>query len=589
MRKSYWLSLATLSLLSALTVASTYKVAQPSAVPAPAVSNILPADLPLVVMVNTKPEAWRALSRFQLFQAAFAAMPQFLPFRELFDYTEDIKPWLDDQVALVMMPKAGSGEVTLNSSFLILAAVKDENRLQAFLDKLKPSKQQEITKRQYKGITILELKLKPQSRQSQITPSSIPNLSKLQRSQKERSLAIAFLPGYIVTANAAKPIEQLIDTPKGSNALAQNPQFQRTIQHFQLDQALFTLYENPAKFLPLIESLAKDPNLPFPLLLSSFVHSEQLKTYSALDASLFVQTEGLRLQTNAYRQTPRTDIGTDILSPEATQILTWIPAATYSLTTGRNLNQQWQTTAAAFSADPQLKDWLAQFRNFMRTSTGLDIDRDIMSWMDGEYVFFLYPTKGGISKLAGPNFNLGIGFLVQTSHRAAAEATLNKLYQSVKSSSKGAITVASRSIKGEPVTSWEPQGGNSSQSLFAYSWVNSNTLLVTTGFGAMADLVPQPYISLPKSYTFTTATSSLPRPNKGYFYMNMGSFLSWFYGLLLPQSNDASFQAFKEIPGTIRSISATSYTTTERDQFDGLVVLAPARANSRYAGTSIPR
>lgn len=570
-------SLAALSLLSISTVAATDELTQPSRVPVPAVSNMLPADVPLVVMVNTKPEAWN-LSRFQLFQSA-SAIPQLLPFVQQLDYTEDIKSWLGDQVALALMPKIGSQKTTLDSSLLMLAPVKDKKRLQAFLDKFQFGEQQRVIKRQYKGITILKLQLKPQSWQSQIAPPVlIPNLSKPQGLQKERSLEIAFLPGYIVTAQTAKPIEQLIDTFKGSDTLAQNPQFQRTFQHFQSHQSLVTLYENPAKFLPLVESLAKDPSLPFPLLLSSSVYSEQLKAYSSLDASLLVQTEGLRWQINAYRQTPKTDIATNVLSPKVSQILAWIPAATYSLTAGGDLNQRWQTTVATFSAEPQLKDLLTQFRNFIRTSTGLDIERDITAWMDGEYVFFLYPTKGGISKLVSPNFNLGIGFLVQTSDRAAAEATLRKLEQSVNSS-KGSIAVASRSIKGEPVTSWEPQGEDSSQSLFAYSWVNSNTLLMTTGLGAMADLVPQPYVSLSKSYTFNNATRSLPQPNNGYSYMNMGSFLSWFYGFLLPQYNDPSWQALKEIPGAIRSISATSSTTSEREQYDGLVVLAPAKAS----------
>ena len=569
MRKFCLPSAAALSILLAAPVTSNDKLTHPSVVPAPAVSNILPADVPLIVMVNTQPEAWN-LSRFQLFQAA-SAIPQFLPFVQQLHYTEDIGSWLGDQVALVMMP-VGSEAVTLDSSFLVLAPVKNESRLQAFLDKFKFSEQQGIIKRQHKGTTILKLQL-PQSWQ-------LPNVSsKPQGLPKKRSLEMAFLPGYIVAALTAKPIEQLIDTYKESDRLAQNPQFQKTVQHFRSHQTLFTLYENPAKFLPLVKSLAKDSSLPFPLLLSSSVYSEQLQAYSTLDASLLGQTEGLRWQINAYRRTPKTDIANNILRPEASQVLAWLPAATYSLTAGSNLEQQWQTMAAAFSADPQLKDLLTQFRNFFHTSTGLDIERDVTAWMDGEYVFFLYPTKGGLSKLIGSNFNLGIGFLVQTSDRAAAEATLRKLEQSIKSRSDGAITVASRSIKGEPVTSWESQVGNSSQSLFAHSWVNSNTLLITTGLGAMADLVPQPYISLAKSYTFKTATRSLPQPNIGYSYINMGSFLSWFYGFLLPQYDDPSLQAFKEIPGTIRSISATSSITTEREQYDGLVVLAPAKAS----------
>ncbi|ALF55151.1 hypothetical protein ACX27_23720 [Nostoc piscinale CENA21] len=58
----------TVSLLSVLAVASP--VAEKSEAEAsttlnvPAIANILPADTPLVGLVNTKVDAWAALSRF---------------------------------------------------------------------------------------------------------------------------------------------------------------------------------------------------------------------------------------------------------------------------------------------------------------------------------------------------------------------------------------------------------------------------------------------------------------------------------------------------------------------------------------------
>ncbi len=553
-------------------------------------------------------------------------MKQFLPSGKQFDYAKDVESWLGDQMALVMMPKAGSGQVTLDSNFLMIVPVKDENRLQAFVGKLNLGLQQRPIEQQYKGITILEwkapeqklpaqstpsspqqpkqpsqvepssqqqrkflpnyvnqsaeLKLKPHSSQSAIVPPSfpMPNWPKPNGLQKERGLAIALLPGYIVTANTAKPIKQLIDRPKRSHTLAQNPQFQRTIQHPQFVKALFTIYENPAKFLPLLKEISKDPSLPFPPLAADSISPEQLKEYSSVNGFLLVQPEGLRFQINAYRQTPRSD-EVSVFTTEGEKILTRMPAATYFATTGRNLNQQWQRLVSAFSAQPELRDSLATFRNFVRASTGLDVDRDIMSWIDGEYAFFLFPTKGGLFSLASPNFNLGIGLVVQTSNRRAADTTLKKLAQFVKSFSGGAVAINTRSIKGKPVTSWDLPG-NSSESLLAYSWVDSNTMIVTTGFGAIADLVPQPYVILPKTYNFTTATSSLPRPNQGYSYINMGSFLSWVYSFVPPTSNDQNFRTFKQILGTIRSFSATSSITAEREQLDGMVVLAPTRGGT---------
>ena len=179
--------------------------------------------------------------------------------------------------------------------------------------------------------------------------------------------------------------------------------------------------------------------------------------------------------------------------------------------------------------------------------------------MDGEFAFFMYPTKGGFFQAMNPSLDMGIGLAVETSNRAAAENTLNKLGDLIASVSKGEVKVAQKSIKNQAVTSWDV-GGDSAKSLLAYSWVDDNTLIVTTGYGAIADLVPQPYVALSSAYNFNTATITLPSPNNGYFYMNMGSLLSWVYGFVPQQySNNPYFNIFKQAIGSVYSISAHNF------------------------------
>ncbi len=586
--------------------APTYQVAQSS--PNSSVADILPADTPLVGLVNTKVADWNALSRFQLFKVVYAGVKSFLPPDINFNYARDVDSWLGDEVALVLLPRVGTAPVTQDSNFLTLAPVKDETRLQQLLAQIKPNnKRQTVTQQQYKGVTILEFKTQPASTPPPSVPSRPPKSSsfaplqfsfleqlnllprwvlaaaplppnppKPTSKQPAQEFAIALLPGLVVAASSPKPIQQLLDLPKGSETLLQNPAFQRTIQRPQVSPKLFTLYEDPNKFLPLLNSLVPS-QIPFPLP-NSF-SAQQVKDYSSLDGFVLVQPEGLRFQVNAYRQIPRT---VPLISPtEANQILERIPASSYSVSSSHNLKMQWQTAIATISAEPKLKPGLTELRNFVRTTTGLDLDREIVAWMDGNYALFAYPTKGGIAKLLDPKFNLGVGFLVQTSDRAAAEAALKKLDRFINSSSKGEVTAINRSVKGIPVTSWEIKG-RANDGVLAYGWVDNDTLLITTGLGAIADLVPSSYQSLPKAYTFTTATNSLPSPNEGYFYINTGSLLSWAYGFVPPsQSNDPYLHVFKQIAGTINSFSATSSATAEREQFDSLVVLAPARAPNK--------
>lgn len=241
--------------------------------------------------------------------------------------------------------------------------------------------------------------------------------------------------------------------------------------------------------------------------------------------------------------------------------------------TGRSLQQYWQAIATTFSYHPELEKGLAQFKNSFRSFTGLDIDRDVFAWMDGEYAFFFYPTKQGLLNLFYDKMNLSMGFLVQTSDRTTAEKSLQRLGTRMQSFSPGGMETSSHTISGIPITSWEAQ----QQSFFAYSWVDNKTLLITPGLGAIKELLPQPRRLLTQDYNFTTATRSLPQPNSGYFYLNFGSSLSWAYNLIPADFNFPGFSTFKQAIGSIYSISATISTIGNREQLDSLIILAPAR------------
>lgn len=583
------LSLVTPLILSTLTVPSNNntRAQQP---PAP-IARILPADTPLVGLINTSSADWQSLQQFQLFKQAFNAAEKYLPAEMEFNYERDIKSWLGDRVALAFLPTNGTKLATVESRFLILAPVTDEKQLQVVINKLKSDKRRKVVEREYKGVTILEWKppqsttppkkppvtssnlplkavdSKPKLPEALPNPPKIPTPPKPSNIKRQQGLAIAFLPGYIATANTAKPLEQLIDTPRGSKTLAQNPHFQQTSQHPQFNRALFTLYEDPNTFLPLALAIAKDPSLPFPIPADA-IDLKQVRQYSAIDALVWQQPEGLRLQINAYRRTPQLNL-TNMLAPNTGQLIERIPAPAYSTLSGRNVYQQWQMLVSALSSSPQFKDGLGKFSNYVRSITGLDVDKDILRWMDGEYAFFAYPTKQG---LLSSQLKIGMGLYVQTSDRPSAETTLNKLSKSIASISGGALAITERKIDNQAIASWE----FGEQSVFAYSWVDDKTLLISTSLGAMTELLPQPKRQLAKDYNFATATNSLPRPNQGYFYINMGSSLSWIYSFV-PTTTDPSIATFKKAIGSVYSFSSTSHTTNKREQYDGLFVLAPAK------------
>ncbi|AFZ01126.1 DUF3352 domain-containing protein [Calothrix sp. PCC 6303] len=545
------------------------------------IAKMLPENTPLIGIVSTKISAWSDLNRFQLFKMAEDAIKTFIPAGTNLDYVKDVQSWLGEQAVVAFMPKVGSTPVTLEETSVIIVPIKNMAKVQPFID-LITSNKENTTEREYKGVKITEIKIEVPQLEKPPTKKepAAKAIKKPLPAKKSRILAIASVPGYVLTGNSSKPIERVIDMREGGiPTLAASPRFQPTLQNPQVNTTLFGIYENIPEFIPLIKDIYDDlltqipktegiPLPPNPFDDKSF-NFEALKEYSSVNGFVTQQPEGLRLQINSYRQQPKSDNGIETTNKTET-ILSRLPGTTYYSFSGRNLNFVWQTISTAFSTRPELKKGLDEFRKFVKTSVGLDFDKDIMSWMDGEYALFAYPTKGGFIQSFVPNFNLGIGIALQTSNRSSADKAIKKLTEVSQ------LKVNETDIKGQAVTSLKV--GEPSQSLVAYSWMEDNTIILTTGQSAIADLVPKPQSSLTTNYNFITATKSFPRPNQGYFYLNMGSVLSWAYGLIPSQyTQDPNFRIFKQAIGSIYSISATSTADPEREEVDFLIVLAPTR------------
>jgi hypothetical protein len=400
---------------------------------------------------------------------------------------------------------------------------------------------------------------------------------------KPRTVAIALLSENLAISTQPEALEKLIDARSTGTSLAQNPLFQRTLRHPQFGRSLLVGYGEVASFTRYIANFYSSignngaSNLPSIFLppLNEGLLSKMYGAYNTIDTHLWVQPEGIHGQTNLYYTTPQPNLATPV-RPDANHILTRLPAATYVSTNGRNLKQQWQVLEQAGRLDPVSKEVVDGIRKTLPTLTGLDLEKDLVPWMDGEYTAFLFPTTGGLFNYFYPDFNLGVGLIIQTSDRPAAEAALKKMDRFIQKTSNGEVAAVSRRIKGQPVISWEGRDKNRILSVLAHGWVDRDTLIITTGSGPMAALNPKPYLPLHLNYTFKTATDSLPTPNQGYFYVNMGSSLAFLYGLILPsvpRTYDPFVQQVQRVLGTLRSVSTTTSGTSEAQTVDSLWVL----------------
>ncbi|MGA7933160.1 MAG: DUF3352 domain-containing protein [Kovacikia sp.] len=624
-------------LLTAIAIPSDVvaQVISPQKPSFPQAASALPASTSGVLLINTSDAAWKELNRFNPLPAEF--FPPFkLPLLSSdLSFSQDIQPWLGEQVAIALLPATSKAD-SFETNTVLLAPIKDPSNFNAFLARLKGTLGQPQIERNYKGIPILQWSfpgsnLEPPAEPGiPVNPSAPPDQTLspplqfspltssrlLPRSQAtsfplqakavnpkgnlstpglkpqippfpvipspqikgtHQVLAIALLPQNIAVATQAQALEKLIDARSEGTSLAQNPLFQRTMGHPQMGRSLLVGYGDIANFARhLANFYSTIPGLTsfLPPLDDSQI-SQITRVYNTIDTHLWVQPEGIHGQTNFYYTKSHPALAnSNQTTPN--QILTRLPAATYLSANSRNFKQQWQSLTQAGQMDAVTQQFVVGLRNTIPGITGLDLERDLVPWMDGEYTFFLFPTTGGLFNYISPDFNLGLGLMVQTSDRPAAEAALKKLDRFIRSTSKGDVEPVPRRIKGQPVISWEGRERDQIYSVLAHGWVDRDTLIITTGSGAMATLNPKPYLPLHLNYTFKTATGSLPTPNQGYFYVNMGASLAFVYGLVLPslpRTYTPFVQQVQQVLGTLRSVSTTTSVTPEAQRVDSLWVL----------------
>lgn len=548
------------------------------------IQRLFTTDTPYLIFVSTEAKKWQGLQQFHLYSLAEKAIAQFAPQGVSFDYQRDVESWLGKQVVFGFLPKRQGRLATLESSYIAVIPVREQSRAEMFLGFLETD-QTRVKTRDYKGIKIYEVTTPDLSTppKPQPAPKALPEqtLSNILGGQS-RTIAVASLPGYLVTGLSGSAVEQVIDNYQGNdNHIGNNQDFQEFWPRSQSEGVLISLYQNPRETMVLYQDILKDPQLgmgqvELPQFIQDQLNPDKYKGYRYSQGLFKLQPEGVRIEFTIHNHPDAANKQPKDAKP--VPVVGRMPGATYTSFSSSNLSLQWQGIVNLFGGIKEFQDGLKGFREFVRDNTGLDLDKDIIGWIDGNYGVFLYPTKGGFLNTFMPNFNAGLGFVVETQQPEVAKSTLSKLETLLKSVSGDGIKVANRSVQGQPVTSWELEGN---QSLFAYSWLNPNTIVISSGAGAIAELVPNPRSPLNTAYNFTTATNSLPKPNKGYFYMNMGSLLSWVYGFVPAEFHaNPDFRTFKEAMGSVYSLSTTASQIPNGEQYDSLIVLAPNRSRS---------
>jgi hypothetical protein len=406
-------------------------------------------------------------------------------------------------------------------------------------------------------------------------------------------LAVAFLPDALVTAETPAAIEQYLRlrqaqgtppgqaTPPAQTSLADSQAFQRTLANRQQARAFVAVYGNALELLNYDLSATTLPDLGLPLPPTPSLDADTLQTLRSLsfggtlEALVYPLDQGVQVRGRYYYDAVPFTFGLTPTVPEADSPLAQLPAATFLVLSGRDVAGFWRSMSTVLErASDVTREGLATVRSAFTLVTGLDLEQDLLAWMDGEVAIAAFPTDGG------PLAYAGLGLLLQTSDRPAAERAL----AAVDAQLPGfGLTANPRIVNRQPVTSWELFSSWNDDdyvpelSMGSYGWVTDDTLAITSGVVPMARvLAPSPHDPLADFFLFDQATANFPTPNNGYFYLNMGATLALAYQVFGGYDGPV-LDAVRPYVGSVRSLSATTAQTPDYMEAYGQLGLAPRR------------
>lgn len=461
-------------------------------------AKIVPDEAIMAGYITTDPQAWAKIEQFGTPEAQKLFAKGLEEFnkgaeKEGFSYEKDIKPWVGG-IMFAMLPPSPVKPAQAKASnkpepeLLMVIGIKDKIAALNFTKKV--DKKVKTKETEYKGLKITEsiTEIKTDTKgDTKNTPSYTAILDN----------------NYVVYGSSKRSIEQAIDTFKGepsllskqgaSEILSKGADLKNTVAQFYIPD-----------YAGMIDSLIKsDPELAKipPKALDS------LKQVKSMVVGFGIDDAGIRMKATANLD-PKLNVYQ--YEPTNSKIVSTLPADTLALINGQGVNRWWDAMLNQSKDFPELQTALGAARTYTRYAN-IDLDKEVFAWMDGEFALAAIPSDKGLLAQTG----FGGALVFDTKDDKTAKSMFAKLDSLAKTQN---VSVKQRNIGSKQVTEWDiPNQG----AVVAHGWLDQDTVFVALGAPIADVLTTQNGKSLESDDSFKTITSSLQKPNGGYFYLDM--------------------------------------------------------------------
>lgn len=500
----------------------------------PVGANIIPEDALFTVSLSTDSDQWKKLRSFGNKESQAALDKNLIQWRDRFlakegyDFQKDVSPWVGDQVTIAILapkvpqtasrPVASDGKLaTMGQSVVMVLPIKDQNKIQTTFAQTKALKRKWVD-REFEGITIKEA----------------------QSTSGEKLSTAIIEERFLVVADNPLATETAIKAYKNKATLANSNGFAKHLPQIASYQPLVQFYVNVPSAAQ-IAATSGQRRLPAQVL-------AQLKNNQGLAGTVSLDSLGLRLKGVSWlKPNSRRVLAVD---NKPTTMTNRLPAETLMMFSGGNLRRLWADYVLTSQKNPLSPIQPEKLRKGFKNLSSLDLDKDLLSWMGGEFAISIVPNTP--RKEFPQDVRAALVFMVRASNRRKAEASFKQLDDAMRNQYQ--FQIKEEKLGEVPVVRWIGPSGTLTAT---HGWLDEDIAFLTLGTPVTDKIIPKPKNILANTASFQKAVPKELNSINTQFFLDME-------GVARSFSLSGLFPTEQSFLNAINSVGITSTVSDSR-------------------------